>query len=107
MKLLLFAMSSLIWGNLLSPENNTPIEVSCNSLQVVAETKDAKNNQGEITLKASGGASPYKFVVFKSSGHLLTENFSQSKFSDLKADTYQAIVVDDNGCKKQIEIKLQ
>ncbi|MBS1556801.1 MAG: hypothetical protein JSU09_17920 [Bacteroidetes bacterium] len=107
MKLLLFAMSSLLWGNLFSPENDTPIELSCSSLQVIAETKEAKNNQGEITLKASGGASPYKFVVFKSSGHLLTEDFTKSKFSDLKADTYQAIVVDDNGCKKQIEIKLQ
>ena len=85
-------------------EATTP---SCESLQVVADTKDAGNNQGEITLKATGGASPYKFVVFKSSGHLLSEDFSKSKFSDLKADTYQAIVVDNNGCKKQIEIKLK
>lgn len=106
MKLLLFAMSSLIWGNL-SDHHTASIDLACDTLQVVAETKGAQNNQGEITLKASGGASPYKFVVFKSSGHLLTEDFSKSKFSDLKADTYQAIVVDDNGCKKQIEIKLQ
>ncbi|MFM7855015.1 MAG: hypothetical protein ACKO96_24590, partial [Flammeovirgaceae bacterium] len=80
---------------------------TCESLQVVAETKNASSNAGEIRLKATGGVSPYKFVVFKSSGHLLSEDFTKNEFNNLKADTYQAIVVDNNGCKKQIEIKLQ
>lgn len=106
MKLLLFAMSSLIWTHL--TDEATPRAVpGCESLRVVAETKDAKSSQGEINLKATGGTSPYKFVVFKSSGHLLSEDFSNSKFSNLKADVYQAIVIDRDGCKKQIEINLQ
>jgi hypothetical protein len=106
MKLLFFAMSGLFWSH--QPDDSAPLNVlGCESLQMVAETKEAKDSQGEITLTATGGAAPYKYVVFKSSGHLLSEDFSKKKFSDLKADTYQAIVVDNNGCKKQIEIKLQ
>ncbi|MFM7859055.1 MAG: hypothetical protein ACKO96_45810 [Flammeovirgaceae bacterium] len=106
MKLLFFAISGLFWSYL--PDDSASLNDSgCDTLQVVAETKEANHNQGEITLRATGGDAPYKYVVFKSSGHLLSEDFSKNKFSDLKADTYQAIVVDNNGCKKQIEIKLQ
>ena len=85
-----------------------PKPLSCNSFKIELETKDSNGSNGEITLTASGGNSPYKYVVYKkSSGHLLTEDFSQHKFTNLNADTYQAIVVDANGCKEQLEIQLK
>jgi hypothetical protein len=85
-----------------------PKPLSCNSFKIELETKDSNGSNGEITLKASGGNAPYKYVVYKkSSGHLLSEDFSQNKFTNLKADTYQVIVVDANGCKEQLEILLK
>jgi hypothetical protein len=79
----------------------------CN-LKVKLEKTDSDNTKkGQFKLVASGGKTPYKFVVYKSSGHLISENFSQSEFNDLQPDTYHAIIVDENGCKQQLEIQLK
>ncbi|MFM7431503.1 MAG: SprB repeat-containing protein [Flammeovirgaceae bacterium] len=88
--------------------SNTTEPLNCNSLKVEVETKDSNGATGEISLTASGGQAPYKYVVFKSSGHLISsEDFLLRKFIGLKAGTYQAIVVDENGCKTQLEIELK
>jgi hypothetical protein len=83
-------------------------DFNCSSFKLKVETKDSDGREkGEIKLQVSGGKSPFKFVVYKSSGHLLSADFEKADFSDLKADTYQAIVVDQNGCQAKLEIQLK
>lgn len=100
MKWTLFVLFSLLCFGFTSKQTQT---LNCNSLKIEVETKDASGANGEIILTVSGGNSPYKYVVYKSSGHLLSEDFSQHKFTALTADTYQAIVVDENGCKNNLK----
>ena len=105
MKWTLFVLLSLFCFGF----NSKPTKpLNCSSFKIELETKDSNGSNGEITLTASGGKTPYKYVVYKSSGHLISsEDFFQHKFTNLKADTYQAIVVDADGCKEQLEIQLK
>lgn len=80
----------------------------CASLKLKAETRIPSGaSNGAIVLQAEGGSSPYKFVVYRSSGHLLSEDFSKNQFENLSADVYHAIVIDENGCRQQLEIQLK
>ena len=78
------------------------------SLKVTVEQMDATDGKkGQFKLLPSGGKSPYKFVVYKSSGHLVSDDFDKSVFDDMNPGTYHVIVVDEKGCKNQLEIQLK
>jgi hypothetical protein len=107
MKLRLFLLSCLVCFGSSDYKILASISPSC-QLTVKLEKTDSEGvKKGEFKLVASGGKAPYKFVVYKSSGHLISEDFNKSEFKNLEADIYQAIVVDENGCKHQLEIQLK
>jgi hypothetical protein len=107
MKLRLFLLTCLICLGLSDHKILAEVSPTCQLTVKLEKTDSDGITKGEFKLVASGGKSPYKFVVYKSSGHLISEDFSKSEFKDLQADTYQAIVVDENGCKYQLEIQLK
>ena len=78
------------------------------SFKVTVEQMDAADGKKrQFKLLPSGGKSPYKFVVYKSSGHLVSDDFDKSVFDDMNPGTYHVIVVDEKGCKNQLEIQLK
>jgi hypothetical protein len=78
------------------------------SFKVEVDQMDAREGKkGQFKLLPSGGKSPYKFVVYKSSGHLVSEDFDKSEFNGMNPGTYHVIVVDEKGCKNQLEIQLK
>jgi len=104
MRLCVLLLISFFWVHPAAGIN----DFNCISFKVKAETKDSDGQgKGEIKLEVSGGKSPFRFVVYKSSGHLVSTDFEKADFSDLKAGTYQAIVVDQNGCQAKLEIQLK
>ena len=73
-----------------------PIEPDCSLLELsAAQTDDLCSTEvGEITLTASGGDGTYTYSIDNGS------NFQESNiFSDVGADTYNAVVKDGNNCE--------
>jgi hypothetical protein len=107
MKLRLFLLTCLIWFGSSDYKILAKVSPSCQLTVKLEKTDSNGTNKGEFKLIASGGKAPYKFVVYKSSGHLISTDFAKSEFTDLQADTYQAIIVDENSCKHELEIQLK
>lgn len=81
--------------------------LECSFNVKIEQLNSTPGRKGQFKLLPSGGKAPYKFVVYKSSGHLISEDFNKSVFDELSPDTYHAIVVDEKGCKYQLEIQLK
>jgi len=99
--LLLFLLAMLTdVGTLANP-------IACSFRVRVEQLDSTPESKAQFTLLPSGGKAPYKFVVYKSSGHLVSEDFDKSVFDGMSPGTYHAIVVDEKGCKNQLEIQLK
>ncbi len=82
-----------------------PLE--CSFRVKIEQLDSTRERKAQFTLLPSGGKAPYKFVVYKSSGHLVSEDFDKSVFDGMSPGTYHVIVVDEKGCKNQLEIQLK
>lgn len=82
-----------------------PLE--CSFRVKIEQLDSTPERKGQFKLLPSGGKAPYKFVVYKTSGHLVSEDFDKSVFDEMSPGTYHAIVVDEKGCKNQLEIQLK
>lgn len=70
--------------------------------KVVYEAGGAK-----VTVNASGGTAPYKYIFYRKSGELLSENFTNNSINGMSKGTYACTVVDDKNCRKAINIDIQ
>jgi hypothetical protein len=60
-----------------------------------------------IEIEAKDGRAPYKYVFYKPSGHLLTEEFDTNTVRKLPKGKYFCTVLDHIGCYKTIEIEIK
>ncbi len=81
--------------------------LECSFKVKIEQLDSTPERKGQFKLLPSGGKAPYKFVVYKSSGHLVSEDFGKSEFDEMSPGIYHAIVVDEKGCKNQLEIQLK
>lgn len=68
---------------------------------------DESGGLKEITLTPKGGQAPYKYVFYKESGELISEDFNSNKIKGLEQGKYFCTVVDKGYCKKTIEIEIK
>ena len=75
----------------------------CDSFKVV-HTISEKNNGYSLDLTISGGKAPYKIILSKETGDLVTEDFSINHFDSLAPGKYVCVVIDNQNCRKKLEI---
>ncbi len=68
-------------------------------------SNDAAGAKIEIT--ATGGQSPYKYVFYKQSGELISEDFTSNTVKGLEKGQYFCTVVDKKYCKRTLEIEIK
>jgi hypothetical protein len=87
----------------------SPILVSerkiCDALKV-SQVISEKNGGYTLDLTISDGHEPYKVILSKQSGDLVTEDFDLKHFESLTAGIYTCVVVDKQNCKKKLEITI-
>lgn len=63
---------------------------------------------GKITLKPVTGTAPYKYVFYEyETGVPLHEDIKKQSAEDLRKGRYSCLVIDSNGCNKQVEFTIQ
>jgi hypothetical protein len=68
----------------------------------------ASLNNGKIIVKPLDGASPYKYVFYEDqTGRQMQKDLSKESAIDLKKGKYHCLVIDNNGCTKQVEFTIQ
>jgi hypothetical protein len=63
--------------------------------------------RSRITLHVGGGSAPYKYLFYKKSGNLLSEDFDSNTVSVHENGKYFCTVIDKTNCKKTIEIEVK
>lgn len=79
----------------------------CDELTVKASITYAVESGAKVEIEAKGGITPYKYVFYKPSGHLLTEDFDSNTISKLPKGKYHCTVIAQKGCYKSIEIEIK
>jgi hypothetical protein len=97
-----FLMSSLGYS---SPSNSI---VNSNCDNFILSTNTSLNVKGTtIKVTAEGGITPYKYIFYKESGHLVSENFDNNSVQGLEKGKYFCTVIDKKNCKKTIELEIK
>ena len=79
----------------------------CDGLNAKAiVTQDAEKGI-KVEIEANGGSAPYKYIFYKKSGHLLTEDFDKKELHKLEKGTYYCTVIEKKGCYKTIEFEIK
>jgi hypothetical protein len=73
----------------------------------VAQKVTIESGGAKVTLNASGGIAPYRYIFSSESGVLLSENFENNSVNGLASGTYSCTVVDTKNCRKAVKIKIQ
>ncbi len=60
-----------------------------------------------IEITVVGGHSPYKYIFYKESGHLISEAFDSNSVNGLQIGKYFCTVADKKSCRKTIEIEIK
>ena len=75
----------------------------CESFKVTPVVTE-RNGIHALDLEIQGGLTPYKIILSKETGELVTENFSQKHFDSLASGQYDCVVIDQQNCKRKLEI---
>jgi hypothetical protein len=63
---------------------------------------------GKITLKPVSGTAPYKYIFYEyETGIPLQEDIKKQYAEGLRKGKYNCLVIDSNGCNKQVELTIQ
>ena len=79
-------------------------------LKVEIQKQDASEGKddGKITLKPISGTAPYKYFFYEyQTGFPLRDDMKSESVDDLKRGEYRCLVIDSNGCNKQVEFTIQ
>jgi hypothetical protein len=90
-----------------SDHDSLPQFGSCDDLKLSASVTYVENTKGKIEIKAEGGVSPYTYIFYKTSGHLVSAKYSSNVVDGLEKGKYACTVADKNNCKKTIEIEIK
>lgn len=81
-------------------------ENECDKFKVKAEVyPDSKG--AKIEIKTEDGSSPYKYIFYRETGHLISSDYDNNTVEGLKKGKYFCTVVDKKNCKKTIEIEIK
>ncbi len=97
---------TILW--ILSNGINSPIEFDakdCESFKVTYSVQQ-KNGGHSMDLTISGGQAPYKTILSKENGDLVTEDFSLKHFDSLQSGTLTCVVIDNKNCIRKLEITI-
>jgi hypothetical protein len=90
--------------------NSQPIPVSsdsCSSFSAKSTVTLVEGKGARVEIEASGGKAPYKYFIYKESGHLVSMDFDKNWVEGLKSGKYACTVSDSNNCKKTIDIDIE
>jgi hypothetical protein len=82
------------------------LQVGCDDIQASAKVSQ-ETNGSKITISIEGGYAPFKYLFYKKSGHLLSENFDSSTAIAMDKGKYFCTVIDKRNCKKTIEFEVK
>ena len=72
----------------------------------ISDSNSGKSN-GSVVMTPQSGVAPYKYIFLeRSSGKLLSKDYSQKEVKKLKKGSYKCLVIDENGCSKEIEFEI-
>jgi hypothetical protein len=83
-------------------------DADCNGFEFKTEvTKVPNQDFFKLTITASGGSKPYRYVLLDNKNNLVSTDFETNVYSSLKQGDYRCIVADRNDCTKEqiIEVK--
>jgi hypothetical protein len=63
--------------------------------------------QFTVSINPKGGKAPYKVVLSEESGQLASDNFTKTRFENLKKGKYICVIVDSDKCLRKTEISVQ
>lgn len=84
-----------------------PDQSQCDDLSVKSSITYIQGVGAKVDIEAKGAVSPYKYVFYKETGHLLTENFDTNSVSKLQKGKYYCTVLGKKGCYKTIEFEIK
>ena len=82
-------------------DQNAPKD--CDTVKVTYTVAEGEKGYS-LKLSISGGASPYKTILSKENGNLVSEDFSLVHFESLSSGKYTCVVFDSKNCKRKLEI---
>jgi hypothetical protein len=92
-------------------EAQTKVRKKCETkLKVEIQKQDASEGKedGKIILKPMSGTAPYKYIFYEyQTGFPLQEDIKKESVEDLRRGEYRCLVIDSNGCNKQVEFTIQ
>src|SRR5258708_6469736 len=97
---------TILW--VLSNGISSPLEYDakdCESFKVTYSVQQ-KNGGHSLDLTISGGQAPYKTILSKENGDLVTEDFSLKHFDSLQSGTHTCVVIDNKNCIRKLEITI-
>jgi hypothetical protein len=65
------------------------------------------SESSKLIIKATGGVSPYTFLLLDKKGLPKSMDFTKREFSGLESGEYRCIVLDKNECRTEISIVLK
>ena len=83
-----------------------PSVVECDKI-TLKEIVSSDAAGARIEIIATGGQSPYKYVFYKQSGELVSEDFTSNTVKGLEKGQYFCTVVDKKYCKGMLEIEIK
>ena len=78
----------------------------CNKIKASYEVVE-ESGGSKVTVKAEGGAAPYKYIFYRESGNLLSEAFDSNSVENLQKGRYFCTIADNRSCRKTIEIEIK
>jgi hypothetical protein len=81
-------------------------QAECDDIQAIAKISQEPNGS-KIMISIEGGYAPFKYLFYKKSGHLLSENFDSSTTTVIDKGKYFCTVIDKRNCKKTIEFEVK
>jgi hypothetical protein len=101
-KLLIINLITLLGGQFQANKQDCSLVVEVKS----APQSRSGVNSTEVVVKS--GLAPYRYIFLeKSSGKLLSNDYSKNKIEKLKSGKYQCLVIDNAGCSKQVDFDIQ
>jgi hypothetical protein len=103
--------ASLIVFFLVPGEFFTPPEIGqapCDSIELTVQVTNAEGLQnGSAEAIVSGAAQPIRYLFYKESGQVLSQDINANKVTNVAAGTYFCSILDGKGCIKKTEFKIE
>src|SRR5258706_11919477 len=99
LKVLFFSLFTFLIQDdiLLSPDSPK----DCGNLKATFSTTK-EGNRAKVDVDITGGTAPFRYIFYKESGDLLSNEFDARSVSGLSKGKFFCTVVDKNNCKRTI-----